>query len=136
MLDFVALFVGVLNASSKDSEWLPKGESISVFEYIPNNPRSPAAFSSVNSKTLNANQKKGQQIYSKWCQACHGEGMPGTKALEVVYKGQGIPALLEERTDLVETFVRYGKHSMPFFRKSEISNEELKYLAEYLSRNY
>lgn len=137
-LIFAALLVGVLNA--KDAEWLPKGESVSVFEYIPNNPRSPAAFSSVDSKTLNANQKKGQQIYSKWCQACHGEGMPGTKALEVVYKGQGIPALLEERTDLsadlIEVFVRYGKHSMPFFRKSEISNEELKYLAEYLSRNY
>lgn len=43
----------------KDKEWLPKGESISVYEYIPNNPRSPAAFSSVDSKKLNANQRKG-----------------------------------------------------------------------------
>ncbi|EAI7754544.1 cytochrome c [Campylobacter coli] len=84
----------------KDKEWLPKGESISVYEYIPNNPRSPAAFSSVDSKKLNANQRKGQQVYSKWCIACHGEGMPGTNALSVLYKDQGIPALLEDRTDL------------------------------------
>ncbi|EAI7874294.1 TPA: c-type cytochrome [Campylobacter coli] len=122
---FFVLFVCLLNLNAKDKEWLPKGESISVYEYIPNNPRSPAAFSSVDSKKLNANQRKGQQVYSKWCIACHGEGMP---------------ALLEDRTDLspdlVTIFVRYGKHSMPFFRKTEISNKELQYLGEYLGRNY
>ncbi len=42
----------------------------------------------------------GQQVYSKWCIACHGEGMPGTNALSALYKDQGIPALLEDRTDL------------------------------------
>ncbi|ENT5782120.1 cytochrome c [Campylobacter coli] len=82
---FFVLFVCLLNLNAKDKEWLPKGESISVYEYIPNNPRSPAAFSSVDSKKLNANQRKGQQVYSKWCIACHGEG---------------IPELLEDRTDL------------------------------------
>lgn len=139
-LIFLALLACALNANSKNSDWLPKGESVGVFEYVPNNPMSPAAFSAIDSKTLNANQKKGQKIYSRWCEACHGEGMPGTNALAVVYKGQDIPALLEDRTDLsvdlVKVFVRYGKHSMPFFRKTEISDEELQYLGEYLSRNY
>ncbi len=137
---FFVLFVCLLNLDAKDKEWLPKGESISVYEYIPNNPRSPAAFSSVDTKKLNANQRKGQQVYSKWCIACHGEGMPGTNALSALYKDQGIPALLEDRTDLspdlVMIFVRYGKHSMPFFRKTEISDKELQYLGEYLGRSY
>lgn len=44
--------------------------------------------------------------------------------------------LMDLSADVVSTFVRYGKHSMPFFRKTEISDEELKYLGAYLSRNY
>lgn len=119
-------------------EWLPKGDSVGVYEYNSNQPNSPAALSSVNPATLNERQKKGQQIYSKWCLACHGEEMPGTKALQAAYEG-AIPALLEARDDLVpelvDTFVRYGKHSMPMFRKIEINDEELKLLSEYLSRN-
>ena len=70
---------------------------------------------------------------------CHGVGMPGTNALAIVYKDTEIPALLESRSDLtpemVSVFVRYGKHSMPFFRKTEINDEELKLLIAYLSRN-
>lgn len=117
-------------------EWLPNGESIEVTQYRSNDSNSPAAWSSIDSEKLNANQKKGQQIYSKWCLSCHGEGMPGTNALAVAYEG-ALPGLLEEREDLVpeliETFVRFGKHSMPMFRKTEINDEELKLLGEYLS---
>ena len=112
-------------------------KSISVSEYEPNSPHSPAAFSSVSAKGLNAAQKRGQKIYAKWCLACHGEGMPATAALEVLYQGE-VNALLEQREDLsfelVQNFVRYGKHSMPFFRKAEISDSELKDLAAYLGR--
>ncbi|TLD89110.1 cytochrome c [Helicobacter sp. MIT 05-5294] len=140
ILSFLALMLlgfGIANADSK--EWLPKGQSVGVFEYMPNTPNSPAAHSTINPKTLTNSQKKGQQVYSKWCLPCHGEGMPGTNALAVAYQGLGIPALIEERTDLsadlVSTFVRYGKHSMPFFRKTEINDEELKFLGDYLSRN-
>ena len=43
--------------------------------------------------------------------------------------------LMDLSADVVSAFVRYGKHSMPFFRKTEISDEELKYLGAYLSRN-
>ncbi len=150
ILLIIALVYYTFNAQSKDTnvqsaksqtqDWLPNGEHMSVYEYRPNNPRSPAAFSSIDSQTLNAEQQKGQQVYARWCQGCHGAGMPGTNALRIVYKGLDIPEALEERTDLsadvVSAFVRYGKHSMPFFRKTEISGEELKYLGAYLSRNY
>lgn len=123
--------------SQVTQEWLGEGTSIDVFSYKSNDSNSPAAFSSIDSTKLDENLQKGQKIYSKWCLACHGEGMPGTKALAVVYKDSGLPALLEEREDLevdtISLFVRLGKHSMPFFRKSEISDSELKLLADYLA---
>ncbi|TQR34728.1 p-cresol methylhydroxylase [Campylobacter sp. MIT 99-7217] len=129
------LCIGANLLYSADKEWLPKGSSIDTYEYNSNQSRSPAAFSSINSNSLSSKEKKGQKIYSKWCLPCHGEGMPATNALQVAYEG-ALPALLEAREDLspefVETFVRAGKHSMPFFRKTEISDEELKLLGEYL----
>lgn len=88
---------------------------------------------------LNEKQAEGKKIYDTWCLPCHGAGMPGTNALAVLYKDAGIPANLEERTDIspefVALFVRQGKHSMPFFRKTEINDKELISLGEYLSRN-
>lgn len=80
----------------------------------------------------------GKQVFDKWCAPCHGDGpgMPGTAALQALYRGQK-PALLEQRTDLVpeitKTFVRNGVSVMPFFRKTEISDAELDALAEYLA---
>lgn len=83
-------------------------------------------------------EQQGKEVYEYWCTPCHGEGpgRPGTAALEALYQGQK-PALLEERTDLVpeltKTFVRNGVSIMPFFRKTEISDEELEALAAYLA---
>lgn len=82
-------------------------------------------------------QSKGAQIYRKWCAPCHapGAGYPGTEALQLLYKGQ-VPAALEERTDLspdaITHFVRYGTSIMPFFRKTEISDEELQEMSKWL----
>lgn len=80
----------------------------------------------------------GEEVFEYWCEPCHGAGPghPGTAALEVLYDGAK-PALLTERTDLVpaltRSFVRNGVSIMPFFRKTEISDEELEALAEYLA---
>lgn len=82
---------------------------------------------------------QGKAIYEYWCTPCHGRGLgrPGTVALEAKYDG-AVPALLEERTDLtpevVAYFVRNGVSIMPFFRKTEISDEELAALGAYLSQ--
>ena len=50
-----------------------------------------------------------------------------------------IPAVLEERTDLVPEFVkvivRQGVSFMPQLRKTEISDADLEALAAYLARN-
>jgi (+)-pinoresinol hydroxylase len=89
----------------------------------------------------------GRQIYEYWCGTCHGPGLglpgfsalPGTHQLEIKYRGTDIPAVLDERTDLVpefiEVIVRQGVSFMPQFRKTEISDEELDALSAYLTRN-
>lgn len=81
--------------------------------------------------------KTGEEIYNYWCLPCHGANKPGTKALEVLYQGS-LPAELTKREDLVpevvEFYVREGKHSMPFFRKTEINDKDLESLKAYLSK--
>lgn len=83
-------------------------------------------------------EQRGKEVFDYWCEACHGDGpgRPGTAALEVLYNGEK-PALIEERDDLLpeltRAFVRDGVSVMPFFRKTEISDEDLDALAAYLA---
>ena len=57
--------------------------------------------------------------------------------MEVLYNNSR-PGALEQRTDLtpsaVRLAVRKGAFSMPFFRKTEISDAELDALAAYLAK--
>jgi mono/diheme cytochrome c family protein len=82
---------------------------------------------------------RGKQVFDRWCAACHarGPGHPGTQSLQVKYKGER-PAALEDRTDLSPTitafFTRHGVALMPQFRKTEISDAELKELSAYLAK--
>ena len=91
--------------------------------------------------------ENGKVVFDKWCTPCHGAtitepGMfpggplPGTAALGVKYKGE-LPALLEDRTDLVgpfiRTIVRGGLFGMPITRKTEISDAELEDIIAYLT---
>lgn len=81
---------------------------------------------------------EGRRVFDYWCATCHGAGpqYPGTMALAAKYNGSK-PALLEQRTDLTpqitEYFVRHGISVMPPFRKTEISDAELRALAAYLA---
>lgn len=89
---------------------------------------------------------EGKQVFDGNCAACHGpgigypgfQGLPGTEALTVKYKGEK-PALLTQRTDLtpevVAYFVRNGVSAMAPYRKTEISDDQLAALGAYLSRN-
>ncbi|MEZ5983912.1 MAG: cytochrome c [Parvularculaceae bacterium] len=80
----------------------------------------------------------GKVVYDKWCSHCHDPGAhhPGTNALTVKYQGVKSGVLLEW-TDLapetVEYFVRNGISVMAPFRKTEISDAELKALANYVA---
>ncbi len=81
----------------------------------------------------------GEHIYQRYCFECHGEGAdkPGTMALKAKYKGAK-PGRLDQRTDLNAAFViytvRHGVTVMPSIRKTEISDGELKAIADYLAR--
>ena len=87
-----------------------------------------------------ASIERGHAVYQYWCATCHAAGpqMPGTNALAVRYNGQGIPAVLEERHDLtaqqIERFTRHGVNMMPFFRKTEVSDQDLASMIAYLTR--
>ena len=85
-------------------------------------------------------KERGRQVYVQWCAICHesGPGMAGTDGLKRKYKGE-LPALLTEREDLqadyIEYIVRNGIASMPFFRKVEISDEDLEALNLFLVKD-
>jgi mono/diheme cytochrome c family protein len=82
--------------------------------------------------------ERGAAVFNNWCSACHSRGplnAPGTTSLQNKYQG-ALPAALEDRTDLtaevIELYVRNGIATMPFFRKTEISDADLAALAAYL----
>jgi mono/diheme cytochrome c family protein len=87
--------------------------------------------------SASAVEPAGHLVFQKWCAPCHAPGPnhPGTAALEVLYN-KTRPGALEQRTDLTDAAirlaVRQGAFSMPFFRKTEISDADLHALVEYL----
>lgn len=80
----------------------------------------------------------GLTLYEHYCISCHGRGggYPGTQNLAYRYGPE--KAALADRSDLtpeyVRIMVRFGRGLMPGFRPSEISDEELKLLAEFLAK--
>jgi mono/diheme cytochrome c family protein len=89
---------------------------------------------------------RGNGKFQYMCAPCHGAGigddgramLPGTDALRIKYRG-ALPALLEQRSDLtapvLRTFVRRGTFSMPPFRPTEITDEEIDDIAAYLAES-
>jgi len=85
-------------------------------------------------------QQYGKLIFDNRCAPCHADGpaRPGTQALKLKYREANIPAVLEDRSDLmpafIKTVVRNGSYSMAPFRKTEVSDAELDAVAAYLSK--
>jgi mono/diheme cytochrome c family protein len=84
--------------------------------------------------------ERGAAVFNNWCAACHsrdGRNAPGTASLQFKYQGK-TPAALEDRRDLtpqaVKFFVRQGVATMPFSRKTEVSDADLEALAAYLTQ--
>jgi (+)-pinoresinol hydroxylase len=82
--------------------------------------------------------ERGRAVYEYNCATCHGAGpqKPGTAALAKKYQGQDIPPALEQRRDLtaemIKYFTRNGVNMMPPFRKTEVSDQQLKDMTAYL----
>ena len=78
----------------------------------------------------------GEELYVHWCADCHnpGPGHPGT--LRMAARIEGDEASLVNRANDAQTVrfaVRNGFLMMPPFRMTEISDEELERLVDYLS---
>jgi mono/diheme cytochrome c family protein len=84
--------------------------------------------------------ERGAAVFNNWCSACHGKdarNAPGTSSLQFKYQGK-VPAALEDRRDLtaasIRLFVRQGVATMPFSRKTEVSDADLEALIVYLTQ--
>ena len=62
-----------------------------------------------------------QFIYDRTCGYCHGHNVGP------IILGRKLPA------EVIATFVRHGNGAMPAFKPTEITNEELDALAEWIS---
>ncbi len=103
-----------------------------------------AASAAAASAQNNALVEQGRAKFQRTCAPCHGAGpgddgramLPGTDALRIKYRGSK-PALLEERDDLptpvLRVFVRHGVWSMPGFRPTEVTDQEIDAIAAYLA---
>ena len=106
-----------------------------------------AAFTTAVQGQTEPSVENGKVVFDNWCTPCHGAvappgggfgggALPGTAALSVKYKGE-LPAVLEERTDLlpefIRTVVRGGLFGMPITRKTEISDAQLEDIIAYLT---
>jgi mono/diheme cytochrome c family protein len=91
--------------------------------------------------------ERGDAVFQRVCAACHGEGrgddsapateLPGTLALRLKYRGE-LPALLERRPDLsaevLRAFLRSGVGSMPPFRPTNVTDDDIEAIAAYLAQ--
>ena len=98
-----------------------------------------AVLASACSVSAAADAPPGKQIFERHCAACHAAtvGAPGTQQLGWT-RGKEF-ALLEERKDLQADYVRFvvrrGLFAMPPFRPTEIDDDQLGQLADYLARS-
>lgn len=67
--------------------------------------------------------KDGREVYAKVCGYCHEQGVGPA------IRGRALPPVY------IRTIVRNGNRAMPSFRASEIDDESLAKLAEYISTN-
>lgn len=79
----------------------------------------------------------GKVLFDFWCLPCHGAGS-GHAGTQAIGRRLGADqAVLLERKGLtpayIQTIVRNGFHMMPPFRPTEISDQDLKLLAQYVA---
>ncbi len=83
-----------------------------------------------------AAERSGEELYTQWCADCHdpGPGHPATMRMEGDFGAEN-SVLLEMQgmnRPLIELAVRRGFAMMPPFRPTEISDEELERIADYV----
>jgi (+)-pinoresinol hydroxylase len=97
-----------------------------------------ASLGAAGADVAAADYAAGKQLFDRHCAECHapGVGHPGTQQLGWT-RGED-RAVLEQRSDLPAAYiiqiVRNGLLEMPAVRPTELTDAELRQLAEYLAR--
>lgn len=94
-----------------------------------------AAFSAMI--PARADDGGGRAVYLKWCSACHMDSPFAAGTIRLRYSRGKDRAVVTERSDLppeyVRVLVRKGMNGMPLFRRTEIDDDELELLIDYLT---
>ncbi len=96
----------------------------------------PASASVPPAERVQMTYETGEQLFNHYCIHCHGEGegRPGTNMLAIKHGKE--KSIIKGRQDLpaeyIKTVVRDGLLEMSPFRFTEISDEQLDLLAEYV----
>lgn len=89
--------------------------------------------------SVRAEEDRGQDIYLKWCSACHMDSPFAAGTIRLRYSRGHDRAVVTRRDDLsrdyIKVLVRKGMNGMPLFRRTEIDDTELDALADYLATN-
>jgi len=95
------------------------------------------AWGTAHAADQSGNVNRGKDLFNQFCVRCHGEGQWASSVL-----AKRMPtevSELEKRTDLapnyVEHIARVGLNNMPGYRPTELTDNDLKAIAEYLTRN-
>jgi (+)-pinoresinol hydroxylase len=79
----------------------------------------------------------GKEVFDRHCVHCHGPGNEATGTLQLARTRGKDKALLAERDDLpaayIQMIVRQGLKAMPAFVPSDLTDAQLKALADYLA---
>jgi mono/diheme cytochrome c family protein len=83
-------------------------------------------------------QSTGKEVFNQNCIHCHAPGREHPGTLQLGLTRGADRAVLEERTDLtaeyVRHIVRHGIKAMPAFVPSQITDDQLNALTDYLTR--
>ena len=81
--------------------------------------------------------EEGQTLFNDKCMSCHNPAATGSVMLGKRLGEEN--AVLSERNNLsaeyIKVVLRYGVGSMPWYRRSEISDAQADAIAAYLTRN-
>ena len=91
----------------------------------------------AHAQALTGRQIYGKAVYDGTCAFCHG---PRGFATTLLKRRVGeANSLLAERTNLTAAYiklaVRHGVMSMPWYRRSELSDDDLAAITDYLTRS-
>jgi mono/diheme cytochrome c family protein len=95
-----------------------------------------AAAAGEGEEPLAARQLEGQRLYQASCSYCHAPG--GWGARDLARRLGAERAVLLERTDLdplyIRSVVRHGLNSMPAYTPTDLTERQIAYIADYLTR--